>query len=126
MFWYCHLFKNFLQFVVIHTVKGFSVVNEANIFLEFSVFFSGIQLLSDWKMSLREAAGVGSPVMLLNTAVSKDIHPYLSLQAPISQPRRATKDLRVVEREGCPTCQWPRRQKSGKRFPREWDVGVGF
>ena len=75
MFWYCHLLKNFLQFVVIHTVKGFSLVNEANIFLEFSVFFSGIQLLSDWKMSLREAAGVGSPVMLLNTAVSKDIHP---------------------------------------------------
>ena len=27
--WYSQLFKNFLQFVVIHTVKGFSVVNEA-------------------------------------------------------------------------------------------------
>ena len=27
--WYSHLFKNFTQFVVIHTVKGFSVVNEA-------------------------------------------------------------------------------------------------
>ena len=29
--WYSHLFKNFPQFVVIHTVKGFSVVNEAEI-----------------------------------------------------------------------------------------------
>ena len=39
--WYTHLFQNFPQFVVIHTVKGFSVVNEAevNVFLEFSLFF---------------------------------------------------------------------------------------
>ena len=41
VFWYSHLFKNFPQFVVIHTVKGFSVVNEAevNIFLELPCFF---------------------------------------------------------------------------------------
>ena len=41
MVWYFHLFKNFLQFVVIHTVKGFSVVNEAevDVFLELSHFF---------------------------------------------------------------------------------------
>ena len=39
--WYSHLFKNLPQFVVIHTVKGFSIVNEAevDIFLEFSCFF---------------------------------------------------------------------------------------
>ena len=39
--WYSHLFKNFPQFVVIHTVKGFSIVNKAEIdvFLEFSCFF---------------------------------------------------------------------------------------
>ena len=29
--WYSHLFKSFLQFVVIHTIKGFSVVNEAEV-----------------------------------------------------------------------------------------------
>ena len=36
-----HLFKNFPQFVVTHTVKGFSIVNEAvvDIFLEFPCFF---------------------------------------------------------------------------------------
>ena len=39
MVWYSHLFQNFLQFVVIHTVKGFSIVNEADIFLEFPCFF---------------------------------------------------------------------------------------
>ena len=39
--WYPHLLKNVPQFVMIHTVKGFSVVNEAgvNVFLEFSCFF---------------------------------------------------------------------------------------
>ena len=39
--WYSHLFKNFLQFVVIHTVKGFGIVNKAevDVFLELSRFF---------------------------------------------------------------------------------------
>ena len=41
MVWYSHLFKNFPQFAVIHTVQGFSVINEAEVyvFLEFSCFF---------------------------------------------------------------------------------------
>ena len=39
MVWYSHLFKNFPLFVVIHTVKGFNIVNEADVFLEFSCFF---------------------------------------------------------------------------------------
>ena len=41
MVWYSHLLKNFPQFVVIHTVKMFSIVNEAEVdaFLEFSCFF---------------------------------------------------------------------------------------
>ena len=40
MVWYSHLFKNFPQFVVIYTVKGLSVVNEAevDVFLEFPCF----------------------------------------------------------------------------------------
>ena len=41
MVWYSRLFKNFPQFVVIHTVKDFGVINEAevDVFLEFSCFF---------------------------------------------------------------------------------------
>ena len=31
MVWYSHLFKNFPQFVVIHTVKGFGIVNKAEV-----------------------------------------------------------------------------------------------
>ena len=40
MVWYSHLFKNYPQFVVIHTVKGFGVVNKAkvDVFLELSCF----------------------------------------------------------------------------------------
>jgi len=39
--WYSHLLKNFPQFVVIHTVKLFSIVNKAevDVFLELSCFF---------------------------------------------------------------------------------------
>ena len=39
--WYSHLFQNFPQFIVIHTVKGFGIVNKAEIdvFQEFSCFF---------------------------------------------------------------------------------------
>ena len=41
MVWYSHLFQNFPQFIVVHTVKGFGIVNKAKIdvFLELSCFF---------------------------------------------------------------------------------------
>ena len=42
MVWYSHLFQNIPQFIVIHTVKGFGIVNKAEIdvFLELSCFFN--------------------------------------------------------------------------------------
>ena len=44
MVWYSHLFKNFPQFVVIHTVKGFGIINKAevDVFLEFSCFLDDL------------------------------------------------------------------------------------
>ena len=41
MFWYFHLLKNFPQFVVIYTIKGFGIINKAevDVFLELSSFF---------------------------------------------------------------------------------------
>ena len=41
MVWYSHLFKNFPQFVVIHTLKGFGVIHtvSVDVFLELSCFF---------------------------------------------------------------------------------------
>ena len=69
MVWYSHLFQNFPQFLAIHTVKGFGIVNKAkvDIFLELSCFFcdltdvgnliSGSSVfskssLNTWKLSL--------------------------------------------------------------------------
>ena len=44
MVWYSHLFKNFPQFVLTHTVKGSNIVNETEIdaFLEITCFFYGL------------------------------------------------------------------------------------
>ena len=41
MVWYSQLFQNFPQFIVVHTIKGFGIVNKAEIdvFLELSCFF---------------------------------------------------------------------------------------
>ena len=44
MVWYSHIFQNFPQFIVIHIVKGFGIVNKAEIdvFLELSCFFDDL------------------------------------------------------------------------------------
>ena len=66
MIWYSHLFKNFTQFVVIYTVKGFGVINnpEVDVFLELSCFFhdpadignliSGSSAFSKTSLNIRE------------------------------------------------------------------------
>ena len=48
--WYSNLLKNFPQFVVIHTVKGFGVVNKAelDVFLELSCFLYDPTMLAIW------------------------------------------------------------------------------
>ena len=48
MAWYSHLFQNCPQFIVIHTVKGFGIVNKAEIdvFLELSCFFHDPAMLA--------------------------------------------------------------------------------
>ena len=52
MVWYSHLLKNFPQFIVIHTVKGFGIVNKAEIdvFLELSCFFDDRWMLAIWSL----------------------------------------------------------------------------
>ena len=66
MVWYFHLFQNFPQFIVIHSVKGFGIVNKAEIdvFLELSCFFhdpadvgrliSGSSAFSKTSLNIRE------------------------------------------------------------------------
>ena len=59
--WYFHLLKNFLQFVVIHTVKGFGVINKAetDVFLN-SLAFSMVQ----WMLAISSLV----PLPFLNPA----------------------------------------------------------
>ena len=48
MVWYSHLFQNLPQFIMIHTVKGFGIVNKAEIvFLELSCFFNDLADVGD-------------------------------------------------------------------------------
>ena len=50
--WYSHLFQNFTQFIVVHTVKGFGIVNKAEIdvFLELSCFLMIQSMLAIWSL----------------------------------------------------------------------------
>ena len=50
MVWYSHLLNNFPQFLVIHTVKAFGIVNEAevDVFLEFSCLFYDPMILGNF------------------------------------------------------------------------------
>ena len=52
MVWYSHLFQNFPHFIVTHTVKGFGIVNKAEIdvFLELSYFSMIQQMLAIWAL----------------------------------------------------------------------------
>jgi len=52
--WYSHLFQNFPEFVVIHTVKGFGIVNraEVDVFLELSCFFDDPVV---WELDYKES-----------------------------------------------------------------------
>ena len=67
--WYSHLFKNFPEFVVIHTVKGFAIVNkvEVDVFLELFCFFydptNAGNFLSGSSAFLKSTLG-GSPKMV--------------------------------------------------------------
>ena len=70
MVWYSHLLQNFPQFIVIHTVKGFGIVNKAEIdvFLKLSCFFhdpadvgnmiSGSSAFSKTSLNIRKSKNI--------------------------------------------------------------------
>ena len=51
MVWYSHLFKSFPQFIMIHTVKGFGIVNEIEVIV-FLEFFSFLYDCECWQFDL--------------------------------------------------------------------------
>ena len=88
MVWDSHLFKNFPQFVVIHIVKGFSIVNEAevDVFLEFSCFFY-------------DPADVGN-LISGSCAFSKPSLYIWKFLVPILEDPKAAKESRGVGKQG--------------------------
>ena len=84
---YSHLLKNFLQFVVIHTVKGFSIVNKAevDVFLELSHFFndpkdvgnliSGSSAFSEFSLNIWNS----TVHVLLNPGLENSEHYFASM-----------------------------------------------
>ena len=87
MAWYSHFFKNFPQFVVIHTVKGFGVVSKAEIdvFLELSCIFddpvdvgnliSGSSAFSKTSLNIRKFM----VHVLLKPGLENFKHPFTSM-----------------------------------------------
>ena len=89
MVWYSHLFKNFPQFAVIYTVKGFSVVSEAvDIFLEFSYFFY------DPTEQLNSNSLLGGPLLILRSLSGPLILPQVVplLQGSSSVPGKGHEE----------------------------------
>ena len=89
--WYSHLFKNCPQFVVIHTVKGFGIVNKAevDIFLELSCFFYDTanvgNLVSGSSAFLKSSLYIWkSSVHVLLKPSLKDFEHYLAITCEMS------------------------------------------
>ena len=72
--WYSHLLKNFPQFVVIHTVKGFGIVNKAevDVFLELSCFLNDPVDVAIWSLV---------PLPFLNPAWTSEVHGSHTVEA---------------------------------------------
>ena len=83
--WYSHLFQNFPQFIVIHTVKGFGIVNKAEIdvFLELSCFFLIQRMLAIWSLVpmpfLKPVWTSGSSHVLLKPGLENFEHYFTSV-----------------------------------------------
>ena len=77
MVWHSHHFKNFPQFVVIHTVKGFGIVNKAevDVFLELSCFFDDPMDVGNLISS--SSAFYKSSLNILEVIVSCTVEPWL-------------------------------------------------
>src|SRR5574341_369212 len=99
--WYSHLLKNFPQFIVIHTVKGFGMVNKAEIdvFLELSCFFhdpvdvgnliSGSSAFSKTRLNIRKFmfdAGLLVPILVDDILPGDTVHLSMTALVRLTTP----------------------------------------
>ena len=75
--WYSHLFQSFPQFIVIHTVKAFGIVNKAEIdvFLEFSCFFDDTADVGNKELDVTENKLLHYRFSLQMTRIIFTLHP---------------------------------------------------
>ena len=116
MVWYFHVFGNFPQFIVIHTIKGFRIVNEAEVFLDFLCFFydpKGVDNLISGSSAFSK-----SSLYMWKLSVHVLLKPHLKDFEHLAAAAAAAKSLQSCHR-------W-----QPTRLPRPWDspgknTGVG-
>ena len=128
--WYSHLFKNFPQFVVIHTVKGFGIVSKAEVyaFLELSCFFDIDNLISGSSAFSKSNLNIWRGVKL-----DKGIRSVRSIwQGPGESSERYTNSWvmrteRVIDLTGeiqsmwwCIECNAAGSETNNRRWPWSW------
>ena len=93
MVWYSHLLKNFPQFVVTHTVKGFGIVNKAEIdvFLELSCFFD--DSVDVWNFISGSSAFSKSSLNIWKFTVHVLLIPTYIIPKPCNYPAKRTPSL---------------------------------
>ena len=71
MVWYSHIFKNFQQFVMVHTVKGFGVINKAevDVFMCFKVLQAKLQQYVNFQTFTLDLEKAEEPEIKLPTSV---------------------------------------------------------
>ena len=123
VFWYSHLFQNFPQFIVIHTFKGFSIVNKSEIdaFLELSCFFhdqadvgnliSGSSAFSKTSLNIRKF----TVHILLKPGLENFEHYFTRLFQILKDD--AVKVLHSICQQIWKTQQWPQDWKRSVFIP---------
>ena len=90
MVWYSHLLKNFPQFVVIHTVKGFVIVNEAevDVFMELSCFST-----ENW---IKDLLSMAQPIRTRPTLPLSQSLPSGSFHKPLILTHQRADRLKIT------------------------------
>ena len=111
--WYSHFLKNFPQFIVIHTVKGFGIVNKAetDVFLELSCFFddpadagnliSGSSAFSKtslniWKFMVQVVVATLFKTALINELGNANMYQVVSIKMTWLNFERDNKILEII------------------------------
>ena len=100
--WYSHLFKSFPQFIVIHRVKGFGIVNKAkvDVFMELSFFFSNPAEVAQSCPTLCDPMDISLPGSAIHGIFQARILEWaaISFSRRSSQPRDRTRVSCIADR----------------------------